>query len=228
VPKCYSLPPLALSGARRYQQGGVALASSVGDSEEFVSLRDYRPGDPLQRVHWKSFARLGYPVIKEYHDEFFERHALVLDTFAGKASPEAFEEAVAVAASFAATVDTQECLLDLMFVGQETFCFTAGRGQLQAQQLLEVLAVVTPHPGGDFAVLASSVRANRAALSSVILVLLSWDEARRQLASALQATGLRVLALLVADKPEAVAERKPWLVVLQPGNIQHGLAGLKD
>jgi len=226
LPKCYRLPPLALSGARRYQQGGVALASSVGDSEEFVSLRDYRPGDPLQRVHWKSFARVGYPVIKEYHDEFFERHALVLDTFAGNASADAFEEAVAVAASFAATVDTQECLLDLMFVGEETFCFTAGRGQMQAQQLLEVLAVVTPHRGADFEVLANSVMANRAALSSVILVLLSWDEARRDLVSALQATGLRVLALLVADKPEAVAERKPWLVVLEPGKIQQALAGL--
>jgi hypothetical protein len=86
--------------------------------------------------------------------------------------------------------------------------------------------VVTPHPGGDFAVLARSVKANRAALSSVILVLLSWDEARRDLVSALQATGLRVLALLVADKPEAVAERTPWLTVLQPGKIQQGLSGL--
>ena len=150
LPKCYRVPPLALPGARRYQHGGVALASSVGDSEEFVSLRDYRPGDPLQRVHWKSFARLGHPVVKEYQDEFFERHALVLDTFARAASDDAFEAAVAVAASFAATVDTRECLLDLMFVGRETYCFTAGRGQLQAQQLLEVLAAVSPHAGGEF------------------------------------------------------------------------------
>ena len=50
---------VALPGAMKYQQGGVAMASSVGQSDEFVSLRDYRPGDPLQRVHWKSFARAG-------------------------------------------------------------------------------------------------------------------------------------------------------------------------
>src|SRR6185295_2895545 len=139
LPQCYRLPPLLLPGARRYQHGGVALASSVGDSEEFVALRDYRPGDPLQRVHWKSFARVGYPVVKEYQDEFFERHALIIDTFGGSATEEAFEDAVAVAASFAAAVDTRECLLDLMFVGRETYCFTAGSGQLQAQHLLEVL-----------------------------------------------------------------------------------------
>ena len=226
LPKCYRVPPLALPGARRYQHGGVALASSVGDSEEFVSLRDYRPGDPLQRVHWKSFARLGHPVVKEYQDEFFERHVLVLDTFARTTSEDVFEEAVAVAASFAATVDTRECLLDLMFVGRETYCFTAGRGQLQAQQLLEVLAAVSPHAGGEFRTLADSVLAGRAALSSAILVLLAWDQARRDLVTRLQATGLQVLALVVSDAPEPVGEHAPWLTVLQPGKIQQGLAAV--
>ncbi len=226
LPQCYRVPPLALPGARRYQHGGISLASSVGDSEEFVSLRDYRPGDPLQRVHWKSFARLGHPVVKEYQDEFFERHALVLDTFARAVSDDAFEAAVAVAASFAATVDTRECLLDLMFVGRESYCFTAGRGQLQAQQLLEVLAAVTPYAGGGFGALADSVLAGRAALSSAILVLLAWDQARRDLVTRLQATGLQVLVLVVSDAPEQIAERAPWLTVLQPGKIQQGLAAV--
>jgi hypothetical protein len=80
LPKRYRIPPLALPGARKFQQGGVSLSASIGDSEEFLSLRDYRPGDPLQRLHWKSFARTGKPIVKEYQDEFFERHALVLDT----------------------------------------------------------------------------------------------------------------------------------------------------
>ncbi|MEK7386932.1 MAG: DUF58 domain-containing protein, partial [candidate division NC10 bacterium] len=44
LPKRYAMPDLALPGTRKYQPGGVALASSVGDSEEFVALRDYRPG----------------------------------------------------------------------------------------------------------------------------------------------------------------------------------------
>jgi uncharacterized protein (DUF58 family) len=92
LPRRYPVPPLTLPGTRRYQRGGVALAQSVGDSEEFVSLRDYRPGDPLKRVHWRSWARTGRPVVREYQDEFFVRHALVLDTFAPTLTP-AFEEA---------------------------------------------------------------------------------------------------------------------------------------
>jgi uncharacterized protein (DUF58 family) len=116
LPKRYRIPVLALPGARKFQQGGVSLSASIGDSEEFLSLRDYRPGDPLHRLHWKSFARTGKPIVKEYQDEFFERHALVLDTGTRRGEDAAFEEAVAVAASFVHTIDTQECLLDLLFV----------------------------------------------------------------------------------------------------------------
>jgi uncharacterized protein (DUF58 family) len=128
LPKRYELPPVDLSGSRRYQSGGVALASSVGDSEEFVSLRDYRPGDPLRRIHWKSWAKVGKPVVKEYQDEFFLRHALILDTFSDAAYSEALEQAVSVAASFTCQIQTQESLLDLMFVGTQAYCFTSGRG----------------------------------------------------------------------------------------------------
>jgi hypothetical protein len=227
LPKTYRLPPLMMRGARRYQPGGVAQAASVGDAEEFVSLRDYRPGDPLQRVHWKSYARVGHPVVKEYQDEFFERHALALDTFARGVDEETFEEAVAVAASFAATVETRECLLDLIFVGDETYSYTAGRGQLQAQHLVEVLAAVVPKLSGDFSLLAESMLANRAELSSAILVLLAWDDARRELVAKLRAGGLQVLVLVVSKTPEKITGRAPWLVVLQPGKIESGLALLE-
>ena len=94
LPRRYPVPDLDLPGNRRYQHGGVALAASVGDSEEFASLRDYRPGDPLRRIHWRSWARVARPIVKEFQDEFFVRHALVLDTFAGgdAGAAEIFEE----------------------------------------------------------------------------------------------------------------------------------------
>src|SRR5437764_919378 len=53
LPKRYPVRPIRLLGQRKYQPGGVALASSIGESDEFISLRDYRPGDPLRRIHWR-------------------------------------------------------------------------------------------------------------------------------------------------------------------------------
>ena len=92
LPKRYLLPFIGLPGTMKYQQGGIALAFSVGQSDEFVGLRDYRQGDPWRHIHWRSWARAGKPVVKEFEDEFFVRHALVLDTFADHSHSEAFEE----------------------------------------------------------------------------------------------------------------------------------------
>jgi uncharacterized protein (DUF58 family) len=226
LPRRYRLPRIALPGARRYQQGGVTLATSIGESEEFVALRDYRPGDPLQRVHWKSFARTGRPIVKEYQDEFFERHALVLDTSSSRGEDAAFEEAVAVAASFVYAIDTQECLLDLLFVGREVHSYTTGRGQMRAEHLLEVLAGVAPSAPAAFETLAKRVRGHRERLTSCIVVLLDWDEPRRAFIEALRASGLEVRALLVCTRESAPVEAQAGLLVLHPGEIESGLARL--
>jgi len=45
LPRRYPVSAQALPGTRKYQPGGVTLAGHVGESEEFVALRDYRPGD---------------------------------------------------------------------------------------------------------------------------------------------------------------------------------------
>ncbi|HUZ08255.1 MAG TPA: DUF58 domain-containing protein, partial [Candidatus Paceibacterota bacterium] len=151
LPKRHWLPPVALPGTMRYQEGGVALAANIGRSEEFVSLREYRHGDPMRHIHWRSWAKVGKPIVKEFEDEFFVRHALVLDTFTDEPRSEILEEAVSVAASFACAVLTQESLLDLLFVGPESYCFTAGRGLAHADQMLEILASVKNCAGKNFA-----------------------------------------------------------------------------
>lgn len=224
LPRRYTLPPLNLPGSRRYQPGGVTLASSVGDSEEFVGLRDYRPGDPLQRIHWKSFARLARPIVKEHQDEYFERHALVLDTFAKGADDGSFEEAVSIAASFVYTIDTRECLLDLMFVGAQAYTHTAGRGQMQMSNLLEVLAGVQPCRDKPFSALANAVLSQRQALTGCICVLLGWDEERAGLVRRLRSEG--VVARVVAVSRAPVADAPEWLLVVEPGRVQEGLARL--
>ena len=222
LPRRYRLPQVLLPAQRLLQPGGHALASSIGDSEEFLSLREYRPGDSLRRVHWKSFARTGEPVVKEFETEFFERHALVLDTGAA-GETEAFEEAVSIAASFVYTIDTQESLLDLVFVAGQPECHTAGRGEASNVHLLEILAGLEPSAPAEFATLAREVLAMRSTLSSAVFVLLAWDEPRRKLVSALTASGLGVRVLLVSETPPTDAES---LLVLQPGKVEAGLMRL--
>jgi uncharacterized protein (DUF58 family) len=234
LPKRYRLPPLALPGAMKYQQGGVALASNVGRSEEFVALRDYRDGDPLRHIHWRSWAKTGKPVVKEFEDEFFVRHALVLDTFTGQAHGEVFEEAVSVAASFACTIQTQESLLDLLFVGPQSYCMTAGRGLAHADQMLEVLASVRACLDQPFSVLEHLVLNHVQAVSGCICVLLDWDEERRQFVKKLRALGLPLL-IFVITPPGGAAALEPGPMrddprsfhALECGKVEEGLAKLR-
>lgn len=233
LPRRYPLPRLKLPGNTRYQQGGVALASGIGESEEFVSLREYRRGDSLRRIHWPSWARSGKPIVKEYQDEFFVRHALVLDSFCAPHDDPLFEEAVSVASSFACTIPDQDSLLDLMFVGHQTVCLTAGRGVGHTEQLLEVLAVVQPSREPGFARLQRMVLKHAATLSGCVLVVIQWDEERRELVRKLKALNVPVHVILLrrpadpeVDPHAGVGPAPDRFTRLNLGEIEAGLRAL--
>ena len=233
LPKRYPLPPIALPGTLKYQQGGVALASNVGQSDEFIALRDYRQGDPLRHIHWRSWARAGKPVVKEFEDEFFVRHALVLDTFVEHLHTDAFEEATSLAASFACTIPNQESLLDLLFIGSQSYCFTAGRGVAHGQQLIEILASVRPTQERSFQKLERLVLNHIASVSGCIFVFLAWDKQRAEFVQKIRALGVPMLVLVVVesgktDLDEVVRreDRPERFFVLESGRIEEGLSQL--
>ncbi len=233
LPRRYPLPPIALPGSMKYQEGGVALASNVGQSEEFVALREYRRGDPLRHIHWRSWARTGKPIVKEFEDEFFVRHALVLDTFSDDPHSEVFEEAVAVASSFASTIQTQESLLDLLFVGAEAFCFTSGRGLAHSDQMLEILASVSVCVSERFQSLERLVLNHLGAVSGCICVLLAWDEERQNFVKKIRLLGVPLLVLVVRApgdgqvlEPGPMRDEPHRFHTLEAGRIEEGLAKL--
>lgn len=234
LPRRYPLPEIALPGALRYQEGGVALAAHVGASEEFVALRDYRHGDPLRHIHWRSWAKTGKPIVKEFEDEFFVRHALILDTFDEEPNSEVLEEAVSVAASFACTILTQESLLDLLFVGNQSYCFTSGRSLAHADQMLEILASVKNCADKPFRVLETLVLNHITVVSGCICVFQKWDGPRKKFVEKLKALGMPLLVLIVVPPGGGFSGAGGDFVdgdgsvhVLEIGKIEETLARLK-
>ena len=227
LPQRYQLPIINLPGSRMSQSGSVSLASSVGDSEEFVSLRDYRPGDPLRKIHWQSWAKTGKPVVKEEKSEYFVRHALVLDTFQSQSQSEILEEAISVAASFAWDLHTQESLLDLMFVGIESYCFTSGRGLGSSEQMLEILAGVTACQDKTFNYLTAALIERISMLSGCICIFIDWDEERKKLVEYLQGFKIPLLLLLITEEEKQYSHLNVEnLYVLPMGKIQAALMNL--
>ena len=233
LPKRYPLPRVALPGTEKYQQGGVAMAANVGRSDEFVSLRDYRRGDPVRHIHWRSWAKTGKPIVKEFEDDYFTRHALVLDTFTDDPRGVVFEEAVSVAASFACTIPSQESLLDLLFVGPQAYCFTSGRGLAHADQMLEILASVRAISSGPFTSLEQLVLEHAVSVTGCIFVLLTWDAPRQELVRKLKMLGVPLRVIVVVDAEEKwelahgpMRDEPEKFHVLEVGKIEAGLARL--
>lgn len=236
LPESHPTPRLPLPGGRRHQPGGLRMASRVGEDGEFTSLREYRRGDPLRHIHWRSWARHGKPIVKEYQEEFFTRHALVLDTFPDpKRLPTArdaacFEACVSVAASLAVAPKDQDALLDLLFVGDTAHCVTAGRGLGSADQMLEILAGVGPSlPGSKepgFARLAELVTEHAPALSGCVCIFLGWDGPRAGLVQELQAQGLETLALVLPLPGRTPSPLPEGVRLLQPEKLAQELAEL--
>ena len=168
--------------------------------------------------------------MKEFQDEFFVRHALILDTFTEADDVAVFEEAVSVAASFACTIDTQESLLGLFFIGPQAYCFTIGRGIAHADQMLELLASVKISTEKSFPALAQLVIEHATSVSGCICIFLEWDYLRRVLVRKLTTLGVPALVLVIREPGAPPLERQAddpvSLHVLEVGKIAEELAKL--
>lgn len=206
LPKRYALPHLEMPGSSTFRIGGEETSNAIGTSGEFVGIREYRPGDSLRQIHWKSWAHTGKPMVKELEDTFYPRYALILDTFPGSSDRMIFEEMISIASSFITGLDNNDALLDLMFIAENAHMVTAGRGFERAEKLLEVLAGTQIEHNPRFDVLTSTVIQHRDHITSCLLILNGWDDERREFVRKLRSCGILSVPIIVGngEPPESI------------------------
>ena len=204
-PRFYTLEQLAVPAGRRYQPGGIPLSSSTGDAIEFVGTREYREGDPVRNIHWRSWARRGAPVVKEYQEEYFARIALVLDTFVpAKPTPaeeRSFEAAISVLASIADHYSRSDYVVDILAAGPEVYEVSTGRSLAYLDNILDVLAGLEPCPETPFAVIGPALFEKLSRITTVVAVLQDWDDARERFLREVKALGTAVQVIVVHEGP---------------------------
>jgi len=205
----------------RYQAGGVALSSSVGSSLDFLGTREFRAGDDPRRIHWRSWARTTYPVVKEFREEYLCRTALLVDTARPRPyfwdawrrqEDRVFEAALSLSAAVADHLSRQDYLIDLFAAGPQVYRFQGGRSLGFLENILDILACLGPHHGEPFAEFSADVIDDVARISSAVLVLVTWNPVRRDLMAAMRAAGVVAKAVLVS----ATATPPPDL----PGDVR--------
>jgi uncharacterized protein (DUF58 family) len=60
-------------------QSGLRSSAYRGGSDEFESLREYRPDDEFRRINWKATARSPKPIANEYREEHNQQVVMLLD-----------------------------------------------------------------------------------------------------------------------------------------------------
>lgn len=131
----------------------------------FHALREYQPGDDRRFVHWKTTARVGKLMVRQFVDTRRSHLAVLLDTLPdGYASDDEFELAVSLAGSLGA-----RALLD-----EQEVTFTTGDGPVGAvdgRQLLDGLArVELSSSAEDLTRQAAEIVRSRSGISIVVLV----------------------------------------------------------
>ena len=199
LPKRYQLAAPNLHSTRQYHPGGISLASSIGNSNEFMSLRQYRPGDPLKNIHWRTFAKTNELVIKEFEDEYFVCHALILDTFLNSENENLFEQAVSIASSYIYSMQTHESILDLMFVGNHIYSFSSGRGLSHSEKMLEIMACVQPSTDKSILDLIPVLKANIQQFSGSICIFLDWTKAHQKIVQLFEQAMVPVFIIIMTE-----------------------------
>lgn len=218
VPRIAPVGSIATPMAQRYQPGGVALASKTGESTELMSVRPYRPGDPLRDLHAKTWARTGRPHVREYQQEYFSRVGVVLDTESNIVNEDLQEAAISLAAGVLAHFTHGEALIDLLVVGDEIHPLTIGRSLGSLEQALDLLAVVEPGTPLNDVRLLSRMGPYLTRLSTLVLILLRWDPPRQRLLQRMRDHGVGCRALLVTNR-EDVAREEASLICVSPSQI---------
>ncbi len=208
LPKIYPVPTLFFDGSRKYHQGGITAAMEHGGSSDFISLREYVHGDPIKHIDWKSTARTGKGIVKQYRDEYFARYGLILDSFTTQRYSNVFEEAVSIAASILVSQNSEHSVLDLLFVGEECVTCSVGRGLADKKQMMEILASVSTCRDKKFAELAGLVKNHLSLLSGVVVILIDIDEERQELINHLAALQIPVKAVLIVEDWQRYENRK--------------------
>jgi uncharacterized protein (DUF58 family) len=206
LPKRYRLPPFEMPGSSTFHIGGEDTSNSIGNSGEFIGLRDYRPGDSPRNIHWKSWAHTGKPIVKELEDTYYPRYALILDTFPHSPDPMIFEEMISIASSFITGLDQHQALIDLMFIADQAHTITAGRGLERTEKLLEVLAEVKMELNDRFENLSTTVIRHRDQITSCLIILNGWNETRQAFIEKIRKANIPCVPIIVGtgEKPNTL------------------------
>ena len=199
TPAITGLPGIRLGGD--WLGGGEASARSISSSgSDDVATREYRYGDDLRKVHWRSTARVGELMVRREEQPFQSRATLLLDTrilaHRGTGPGSSFEWSVSAVASMGVALGRAGFALRLMSSSGQGL--TPPAVSLTEGTVLDALALVQQERLPSLDLAASQLRGSVDGVLIATLGIVDLADAQR-LARLRTGTGTCVAVLLDAD-----------------------------
>ena len=138
----YSAPPANLPGEGRFRRRTHYVTPNAS------GIRDYEPGDSVNRIHWKSSLRTGSLKVKTFELDPASHLWVIVDLSSqdhiGTGDDATIETAVTVAASVVRLFINQNRSVGLMMFGERLDVIEPDRGSQHFGRILESLAVAQP------------------------------------------------------------------------------------
>ncbi|GAA5151195.1 DUF58 domain-containing protein [Nocardioides marinquilinus] len=151
TPRTVPLPAIPLGGGWTGSGDNRPRAFATGSAED-VTVRDYRQGDDLRRVHWRSSARTGELMVRREEQPWQSRATVLVDNrltaHRGQGIASSLEAAVSAAASIAVHLSQRGYMVRLVTAsgesegGHDTGQWHLRDADLNVRPLLEALATV--------------------------------------------------------------------------------------
>jgi uncharacterized protein (DUF58 family) len=227
VPRLWSLT--AITGGGIWGGAGDSLARAAAVSgEDDIATREYREGDDLRRVHWRSTAKRGELMVRREEQPRQMRATVLLDTRArghrGDGPSSSFEWAVSAAASVAVHFSGLKHGVRMIIDGRPSSWSNPHSGEA-AGELLDRMALVDF--GADDALTAGISLIQRTGGDGIVVAVLGdIDEAQALQLARLGQDGRPGIAILI--RTEEWSARTTRVVQGLGGSRERSVSILRD
>ncbi len=191
----YSVPPANLPGEGRFRRRTHYVTPNAS------GLREYAPGDSVNRIHWPSTLRTGRMQVKTFELDPASQLWIVLDLnrsdHAGEGDEATVEYAVTAAASIARLFLAQNRSVGMMMFADRFRLIESDRGNQQLTRMLEDLALAQPVGDVPISTLLAQQSPRWGRHTTVIVITPASERRARDGIRALTQRGVQVAAVLI-------------------------------
>ena len=150
--------------------------------DDFHRLREFRPGDNPRDIHWRSTARRGELILREYYPHRDHVLSIVLDLYRDSSTRYIYDEAIESALSFVVSLLVErgrEChdgILTMAAAGEDVFRWEGQGNSSSLELLFDGLSVFQPGAAADISgLLNEAIQHSSSSTELIVMTTRSGD-----------------------------------------------------